>query len=178
MATVRLRDGEVTLYTRGDSKNWYAGFRLARGGRLQESLKTRNKAVAKERALERHDDLRARAKYGLTQNTVTFANAADAWLLELNKQVTAGARKKRTVIDYSPTIERYLKPYFAGKTVDSITATDIGKYRIWRREYWVTVPGSTINLCCHHPALCHRMLEYATQDNIFAVNGSRRRPNL
>jgi hypothetical protein len=81
MATVRLRDGEVTLYTRGDSKNWYAGFRLARGGRLQESLKTRNKAVAKERALERHDDLRARAKYGLTQNTVTFAHAADAWLL-------------------------------------------------------------------------------------------------
>jgi hypothetical protein len=178
MATVRLRDGEVTLYTRGDSRNWYAGFRLARGGRLQESLKTRNKAVAKERALERHDDLKARAKYGLTQNTVTFANAADAWLLDLNKQVIAGARKKRTVIDYSPTIERYLKPFFAGKAVDDITAADIGKYRIWRREYWVTGPGLTINLCCHHPALCHRMLEYATQDNIFAVNGSRRRPNL
>ena len=103
MATVRLRDGEVTLYTRGDSKNWYAGSKLARGGRLQESLKTRNKAVARERALERHDDLKARAKYGLTQNTVTFANAADAWLLDLNKQVTAGARKQRTVIDYAPT---------------------------------------------------------------------------
>jgi hypothetical protein len=116
---------------------------------LQESLKTRNKAVARERALERHDDLKARAKYGLTQNTVTFSNAADsnaadAWLCDLNKQVSAGARKKRTVIDYAPTIERYLKPYFSGKTVDSITATDIGKYRIWRREYWVTGPGSTI----------------------------------
>ena len=47
--------------------------------------------------------------------------------------------------DYAPTIERYLKPYFAGKTIDSITATDICKYRIWRREYWVTGPGSTIN---------------------------------
>lgn len=60
MAAVRPHDGEVTLYTRGDSRNWYAGFRLARGGRLQESLKTRNKSVAKERALERHDDLQAR----------------------------------------------------------------------------------------------------------------------
>jgi hypothetical protein len=52
MATVRLRDGEVTLYTRGVSKNYYAGYSLRGGGRLQESLKTRNKAVAKERALE------------------------------------------------------------------------------------------------------------------------------
>lgn len=57
MAKVRLRDGKLALYTRGDSKNWYASFRLARGGRLQESLKTQNKAVAKERARERHDDL-------------------------------------------------------------------------------------------------------------------------
>lgn len=70
MATTRLRDGEVTLYTRGDSKNYYAGFRKRGGGRLQESLKTRNKAEAKERALERHDDLKAREKYGLAEKTV------------------------------------------------------------------------------------------------------------
>ncbi|HUQ34887.1 MAG TPA: hypothetical protein VM144_00770 [Aestuariivirga sp.] len=144
MATVRLRDGEVTLYTREDSKNWYANFRLARGGRLQESLKTRNKAIAKERALERHDDLKARAKYGLTQNTVTFANAADAWLLYLKKQVAGGARKPRTVIDYAPAVERYLKPYFAAKTVDEIKPADILKYQIWRGEYWITGPGANI----------------------------------
>ena len=68
MATVRLRDGEVTLYTRGDSKNWYAGFRLARGGRLQESLKTRNKAMAKERALERHDDQIKRTNFCISRS--------------------------------------------------------------------------------------------------------------
>lgn len=56
----------------------------------------------------------------------------------------AGARKPRTVIDYAPAVERYLKPYFAGKMVDDIKPADIGKYRIWRREYWVTGPGSTI----------------------------------
>ena len=94
MATTRLRDGEVTLYTRGDSKNYYAGFRKRGGGRLQESLKTRNKAEAKERALERHDDLKAREKYGLTQKTVTFAEAADAWLLDLEKQVAGGGEER------------------------------------------------------------------------------------
>ena len=45
MATVKLRDGEVTLYTRADSKNWHVGIRLPGGGRKQESLNTRNKAV-------------------------------------------------------------------------------------------------------------------------------------
>jgi hypothetical protein len=34
--------------------------------------------------------------------------------------IAAGARKPRTVVDYAPTVERYLKPYFAGKIVDEI----------------------------------------------------------
>ena len=144
MATVKLRDGEVTLYTRGDSANWYASYKIASGGRLQESLKTRNKAIAKERAIERHDTLKFRAKFGLTQNTVLFADAADAWLLDLAKQVAAGARKQRTIIDYAPAVERYLKPYFAGKDIDKIKLADVGKYRNWRRDYWVTGPGSKI----------------------------------
>lgn len=144
MATVRLRDGEVSLYTRGDSKNWYASFRKPGGGRLQESLKTQNKATAKEAALARHDEIKWRARFGMTHKTVSFAEAADAWLLDLEKQVAAGGRKNRNVVDYAPTIERYLKPYFTGRNVDNVTTADIGKYRIWRREYWVTGPGSSI----------------------------------
>jgi len=144
MATVKLRDGEVTLYTRADTKNWQVGFRLPGGGRKQESLGTRNKAVAKERALERHDDLRARHKFGLTQNTVSFAEAADAWLHDLRKEVVAKGRKQRNVDDYAPTIDRYLKPYFAGKNIDSITTADIAKYRIWRRDYWITGAGASV----------------------------------
>ena len=144
MPTVKLKDGEITLYTRDDSANWYAGFKMPGGGRLQESLKTKNKAVAKERAVERYDALKWRAKLGMTQDTVSFADAADAWLLELEAQVAAGSRKPRTGIDYRPAIERYLKPYFADKNINSIKPTNIAKYRIWRRDYWLKGPGSTI----------------------------------
>ena len=49
MAPIKLRDGEVTLYARGDSANWYAGFRLIEGGRLQESMKTRNQRDRSQR---------------------------------------------------------------------------------------------------------------------------------
>ena len=69
---------KVTLYTRADTKNWHVCFRLPDGGREQESPKTRNAALAKEWALELHDDLRARANHGLTQNTVTLAHSAYA----------------------------------------------------------------------------------------------------
>ena len=31
MAPIKLRDGEVTLYARGDSANWFVGFRLIEG---------------------------------------------------------------------------------------------------------------------------------------------------
>jgi integrase len=144
MPTVKLRDGDITLYTRGDSANWYAGYRLADGGRLQESLKTRNKAEAKERAIARYDELKWRKKLGLTQDTVSFAQAADAWITHLEGEVAAGTRKIRTVLDYKPCADRYLKPFFGDKAIDSITAQDIAKYRVWRRDYWIKGPGSLL----------------------------------
>ncbi len=144
MPTVKLRDGDITLYTRGDSANWYAGYRLPDGGRLQESLKTRNKADAKERAIARYDEIKWRRKLGLTQNTVSFSQAADAWIAELEGQVGAGTRKVRTVLDYKPVADRYLKPFFGDKAIDSITAQDIAKYRVWRRDYWMKGPGSLV----------------------------------
>ena len=144
MPTVKLRDGDITLYTRGDSANWYAGYRLPDGGRLQESLKTRNKAEAKERAIARYDELRWRKKLGLTKDTVSFSQAADAWIEALEGEVAAGVRKIRTVLDYRPVAERYLKPFFGDKAIDSVVANDIAKYRIWRRDYWIKGPGSLL----------------------------------
>ena len=99
MATVKLKNGEITLYQRPDSENWYAGFRLAQGGRKQESLRTSNKELAVERALERYTTIHLHHKLGLTDSTVSFDEAADAWLEELAAEVAAGTRKARTLID-------------------------------------------------------------------------------
>ena len=142
MPTVKLRDGDVTLYTRGDSKNWYAGFRLPNGGRLQKSLKTRNKAEAKERAIAQYDDIKWRHKLGLSSKSVTFSHAATAWLGEIRAEVAAGSRKSRTVIDYEPVVDRYLNPFFEGREIEGIKQADISRYTSWRRDYWVTGDGS------------------------------------
>jgi hypothetical protein len=59
-----------------------------------------------------YEDMYFRHKHGLTTVAVLFKDAADAWLKELRAEVRAGARNERTVIDYEPVVERYLKPYF------------------------------------------------------------------
>lgn len=144
MATTWLRDGELCIYTRGDSKNYYMGYRLETGERKQESTKTRNKALAKARASKRFDAVKSRENHGLTQNTVSFAEAADAWLDDIRKQVLASVRKERNIVDYAPIVERYLKPFFEGKDIDRITNPDIAKYKIWRRDYWISGPGASV----------------------------------
>lgn len=142
MTSMKLRDGEVTLFHRTDSKNWQAEIRLPDGGRQTVSLRTANEEIAKERAIKMHDEIYFRHKMGLSSQTVTFSEAADAWTKELRAEVRAGTRKERTVIDYEPVAERYLKPFFGTKPIDCIKAADIAQYRSWRRDYWVTGPGS------------------------------------
>lgn len=142
MTNIKLRDGDVTLYHRTDSKNWQVEIRLPDGGRQTASLRTANEQVAKERAIKMFEDIYARHRYGLTAKVVSFSEAADAWIKELRAEVRAGTRKERTVIDYEPVVERYLKPYFGNKPIDTIKPSDIAQYRSWRRDYWVTGPGS------------------------------------
>jgi hypothetical protein len=142
MTSIKLRDGDVTLFHRPDSKNWQVEIRLPAGGRHTASLRTANEKIAKDRAIEMFEDIYARHRYGLTAKVVKFSEAADAWIKELRAEVRAGSRNERTVLDYEPVVERYLKPYFGDKPIDTIKAPDIAQYRSWRRDYWVTGPGS------------------------------------
>jgi hypothetical protein len=142
MTNMKLRDGDITLYHRRDSKNWQADIRLPDGGRHTLSLRTANEKTAKDKVILIYEDMYFRHKHGLTAVVVLFKDAADAWLKELRAEVRAGSRNERTVIDYEPVVERYLKPYFGNKPIDTIKASDIAQYRSWRRDYWVTGPGS------------------------------------
>jgi hypothetical protein len=110
MPTVKLRDGDITLNTRGDSANCYAGYRLADGGRLQESLKKRSKAEAGERAIGRYDEFEWRSMLGLTPDTVSFAQAADAWIEALEGEAAAGTRKAPTAASAKRTRSRCITP--------------------------------------------------------------------
>ena len=52
MTSIKLRDGDITLYHRRDSKNWQADIRLPDGGRHTISPRTANEKVAKDKVIE------------------------------------------------------------------------------------------------------------------------------
>ena len=52
MTSIKLRDGDITLYHRRDSKNWQADIRLHDGGRHTLSLRTANEKVAKDKVMD------------------------------------------------------------------------------------------------------------------------------
>ena len=51
MTGMKLRDGDITLYHRRDSKNWQADIRLPDGGRHTVSLRTANEKTAKDKVI-------------------------------------------------------------------------------------------------------------------------------
>jgi len=142
MVQIKLRDGEVTVYTRNDSPSYWVGIHMPDGGRLQQSLRTKNAEDARERALKLYDELVWRKRLGLTMQTKTFAEAAKAWLKHLEGDIRAGARNSRNLADYEPVVHRYLLPFFGERSIDTIKQPDIERWKVWRRDYWITGPGS------------------------------------
>ena len=76
-----------------------------------------------------------RGTRSLTAKVVKFSEAADAWIKELRAEVRAGSRNERTVMDYEPVVERYLKPYFGDKAIDAIKASDIEGQAEWAARF-------------------------------------------
>jgi integrase len=144
MPTIKLADGKLTMFNRLESPHWQVAFRLTDGTRIQKSLGTMDEAVARQRAMAIYDEARLRERMGLSARAVSFNQAADAWLRELKAEADAGLRKQRNVIDYTPIMDRYLKPFFGEKSIDEIREPDIAQYRSWRRDYWIKGPGSKI----------------------------------
>lgn len=144
MTTLKLADGKVTVFNRLESPYWQVAFKLADGSRVQKSLGTMEEGVARGPAMALYDEARLRERMGLSARSVSFAEAANAWLKELKAEVEAGQRKQRNLIDYAPIVERYLKPFFGEKLIDEIREPEIARYRSWRRDYWIKGPGSKI----------------------------------
>jgi integrase len=136
------RDGDIVLFYRGDSPRLYCRLRRPDGlGWLQRSTKCNHQEEALNKAREWYDELRFRAKLGLTTDPKLFSLVADRYLEDLQREVDLGIRNPRRVRDYKPVVERYLKPFFGRMMIDEINNTKIEEYRNWRDAYWVTGPG-------------------------------------
>jgi len=109
--THHMRDGEVVLYLRPDSKVWQVRYKLF--DRKWRCVSTRHRQLdwAKRAAGEIYDRARFRQEEGLPQKSIRFDALAKECLKILKVEIERGIRPN-TNMDYIRAMNNYLIPFF------------------------------------------------------------------
>ena len=139
----KSRRGNVVLFHRGDSPKVFCRIKKPDdSGWWQRSTGMTNIGPALEIAEEWHDEMRFKEKHGLAIEPRAFSAVADVYVRELKEEVELGVRSERHLKDYVPMVDRYLKPFFGDRHIDTIRNKDVAEYQSWRRTYWISGPGA------------------------------------
>jgi integrase len=157
---VHMRDGEVVLYKRPNSRVWQARFKLY--DRQWHSISTRhyNLDYAMRVAGEIYDEARFRERLGLAHTRRKFVQIAQACITELELEREAGI-KVMTNRDYIRAINKYLIPFFGNRFLENIDSECIREYEQWRNQQMGKVPLSSTLM--NHASAFNRVVEYAIQ---------------
>ena len=118
--TVKLLDGAIVLYKRGDLKHkaaWHCRIELGNGKRKRQSLKTQSQEVAQRLAMELYTELKGRIVANLPLNSIPFDKFWDErWIPYVERNLSEHRHRL-----HLHTGRRYIKPYFANCALDGIT---------------------------------------------------------
>jgi integrase len=157
---VKLRDGEVVLYRRGDSLKWQARFKLPDNKWHRISTKRTSLPEAKRIAGDAYDRAKFRHSEGLNAVSRRFRDVAIVTKEKLDAAIKTGKGKK-TYRDYIQVIDNYLIPFFGSKQIDKITEEATSAFETWRIEKMGREPAaSTIS---NHNAALNRVFDTALQ---------------
>ena len=138
----RLRDGELILYRRSDSRIWQYKFKRESGSWYRASTRKSVLEHAKRVAMDLHDEARYRERLGLAPAHKSFKDIALATVDDMQRDLTAGTGKK-IYVDYCSVIERYFIPYFGDKYLQNLKHKDIADFEAWRNHRMGRVPKSS-----------------------------------
>jgi hypothetical protein len=85
-----LRDGELQLFRRPESRVWQMRWRLELGGWHRASTRKTNLEAAKRAACEMYDEGRYRERMGIAPTQRTFKEIAQTTVDELKRDLVAG----------------------------------------------------------------------------------------
>jgi len=122
---------KVIIYKRKKQSNdiWYVRILRKEGGYLIRSLKTKQQAIALDRAKETWTKLLLAEEKNIIYGKTNFNNLFDDFVKGLH---SSKVRQKK--IEY--TGEKYLKPFFGKYDIQTIENDKWEKYLIWRITYW------------------------------------------
>lgn len=128
------------IFLRGDV--WWVRFSLKQQGQLRFSLKTKDGHAAELLAREKWATCCLLAEHDIRSNSKSFTKVADEFIAQLEREVKRGVRAEYQASQYPNIIRTYFMRYFDKRAIDQIRAGDIERYWDWRREYWISGPGS------------------------------------
>jgi integrase len=158
--THQMRDGEVVLYLRPDSKVWQVRYKLF--DRKWRCVSTRHRQLdwAKRAAGEIYDRARFRQEEGLPQKSIRFDALAKECLKILKVEIERGIRPN-TNMDYIRAMNNYLIPFFGKLHLTSITPQKIAEYEAWRNLKMKRIPISST--LANHSSAYNRIVDLAVQ---------------
>ena len=92
--THRLRDGELILFKRSDSRIWQYKFKQESGTWYRASTRKSVLEHAKRVAMDLHDEARYRERLGLAPAHKSFKDIAMATVEDMQRDLAAGTGKK------------------------------------------------------------------------------------
>ena len=140
--THRLRDGELILFKRSDSRIWQYKFKQESGTWYRASTRKSVLEHAKRVAMDLHDEARYRERLGLAPAHKSFKDIAMATVEDMQRDLAAGTGKK-IYVDYCSVIERYFIPYFGDKYLQNLKHKDIADFEAWRNHRMARTPKSS-----------------------------------
>ena len=158
--THHLRDGEVVLYLRPDSRVWQVRYKLF--SRKWRCVSTRQKQLdwAKRVAVEIYDRARFREEEGLPQKSIRFDALANECIRILKVEIERGIRPI-TNMDYIRAMNNYLIPFFGKLQLTNITTQKVAEYEAWRNLKMKRIPiTSTL---ANHSSAYNRVIDLAVQ---------------
>lgn len=121
---------------------WWVRFSIKGQNQQRLSLGTSDEDDAEVLARQKWLESCLLVKHGIAVNGKTFKTAAEEFIEVLKQDVRRGARAPYQAKQYPNIIRTYFIPYFGKRALDTIKAPDIERYWDWRRDYWITGPGS------------------------------------
>jgi hypothetical protein len=140
--------GDVVVFENPNSPSLYYRVKKPDGsGWKPRSAHTQDPNEALTKGEEEYGEMRLRQKVGLSSDPTAFCVVAEAHTKRLRDEAATvpddeKASRVRAIYDYVPVVERYFIPFFGDKPVEAISAKDMDDYKVWRKSYWTTGPGS------------------------------------
>ena len=165
--TIRLLQGELTLFKRPKSHQWQCRFKLPNGQWHAASTASEDLDIAQTQAVAIYETIKVKVGAGLAVVTKSFKQIALDELANM-AQATDNKTGKRTYRDYTFAINKYLIPFFGQYEISQITNELLADFESWRIAEMGRIPMASTKR--NHASAYIRVINLARDRGYIAVN--------